>query len=778
MILEGKTETLLLEEGEVSESTNMEIDADSHIFMMRMLSKFYSDNIGSPIRETASNALDSHRECGSTEPIIVSFKQNKDGNYEFSVQDFGCGLDDKDVENVIKKYGKSTKRQSVNQLGAFGLGFKSPLAYSSSFYFIGRKNGMERKWMMYESDDEENKIDLLYSSPTEERNGVKIIISVKYSDKNEFITKIKEQLAYFENVYFDCGEHIKNDSVKIIRSEHFQWSSLISDNDMHLCLDDVYYPLDFDKLGISSIYFPVGLKFSLTDGIFPVPNREQLKYTKEAKEIILKKIALVADHFVAKYNESIKDTDDVMAIIDFYQNSGRNIPHLNGNTFHTMSVQNLEKYSKVKFLSPKLNNLKFLTTKRIYEVRDYLLSEYITKYSYYGGRFNTEKERGSWRQKISIDQVKRKEIYTFSELSMLKKTYLRDILDGGRRYFVKREKSLKLGSVKSKYSGRGYEDYVSILQLHNYPKNQWREIIKEWQYIVSLVTSKFIDVDKMEITPEWIESRKKQRLQLMTSKGTNVRRKKLTGEVTGKVCERLERYVSGKNCKLVSTVFQMKDAHKDKKFIIYGGEKDESLFQQLYITVDKKKVRLVTFSERELKNLTKVDLHNWMEIGKFMEGKHKIFKRVVTAYLIHKLEKQYPQVFSRFNILQEISTSLGEKVERLSKYTDEYFTGGNEETYEAMLSVAKEHNLYDTSILDVYKEVQIILGKLTFAEPMFSLINTRYKNNEIEPILKAIRDLFKYYKQRIDWEHYNLPVNEEVVEPVIEAIVEEEVLEF
>ncbi len=121
MILEKQSENEILTEGEVQTSTSMQIDDDSKIFLMRMLSKFYSDGIGSLIRETVSNALDSHRACGSMEPIIVSFKPGKDGNFEFSVQDFGCGLDDSDITNIISKYGKSTKRGSNNQLGAFGL---------------------------------------------------------------------------------------------------------------------------------------------------------------------------------------------------------------------------------------------------------------------------------------------------------------------------------------------------------------------------------------------------------------------------------------------------------------------------------------------------------------------------------------------------------------------------------------------------------------------------------------------------------------------------------
>jgi len=123
--------------------------------------------------------------------------------------------------------------------------------------------------MLYESDDEDNKIDLLTETPTTEKNGVKIIVPVKYSDRHTFIESIKEQLAYFEGVYFDCGTEIKND-FQIIRHTDFQWSDLCPDNNMHLCLDNVYYPLDFTKLGISPLYFPIGLRFSLTDGIKPL----------------------------------------------------------------------------------------------------------------------------------------------------------------------------------------------------------------------------------------------------------------------------------------------------------------------------------------------------------------------------------------------------------------------------------------------------------------------------------------------------------------------------
>ena len=45
---------------------------------------------------------------------------------------------------------------------------------------------------MYEGEDV-NTIDLLYEIETTERNGVKVIVPVKYQDQYQFRKKIKEQ---------------------------------------------------------------------------------------------------------------------------------------------------------------------------------------------------------------------------------------------------------------------------------------------------------------------------------------------------------------------------------------------------------------------------------------------------------------------------------------------------------------------------------------------------------------------------------------------------------
>jgi HSP90 family molecular chaperone len=121
MILEKQTEANILQEGDSQGSIGMSLDLDSAQVLMQMLSKnLYSDAIGSTIRECASNALDSHRRAGVTDPIIVSLISNTENNYEFSVEDFGTGLDADDVKNIISKYGKSTKRNSNTELGMMG----------------------------------------------------------------------------------------------------------------------------------------------------------------------------------------------------------------------------------------------------------------------------------------------------------------------------------------------------------------------------------------------------------------------------------------------------------------------------------------------------------------------------------------------------------------------------------------------------------------------------------------------------------------------------------
>ncbi len=471
MILEKQTESTIIEEGTSQESIGMSLDLDSAQILMQMLSKnLYSDDIGSTVRECASNALDSHRRAGVHMPIIVGFKPASSGNYEFTVEDFGVGLDADDVKNIISKYGKSTKRDSANELGMMGLGFKAPLAYSSSFYFICRKDGVERKYMMYEGEDV-NTIDLLYEEPTSEGNGVKVIIPVKYGDNYQFKKKIKEQLCYFESVYFDVPEDssITNGFV-IARHEHFQFSELSDDPYLHVCLDNVYYPLDFGKLGISDIRFPVALRFSLSDGIYPTPNREALRYTKEAKEIILEKLKTVANYYVEKYNSQIDAGTDIKSVINYFQSTCRYVQLGNGTN---RDISPFTKYATTPLAGPKIEGLELYDIIELHKnTNNYWLSEYSAKFMLRNDRmFNADK---GYNYEFSLNHIAqgRTTVYVYTgKLSQMKKDYIKSLHKSNDYVaLVKYESPLKLGKA-AKFDSHSY---MHILGLNKYPKSEWQ----------------------------------------------------------------------------------------------------------------------------------------------------------------------------------------------------------------------------------------------------------------------------------------------------------------
>ena len=768
MILEKQTEANILQEGDSQGSIGMSLDLDSAQVLMQMLSKnLYSDSIGSTIRECASNALDSHRRAGTTDPIIVSFKTNNESNYEFCVEDFGTGLDADDVKNIISKYGKSTKRNSNTELGMMGLGFKAPLAYSSSFYFVCRKNGVERKYMMYEGE-ETNAIDLLYEALTEERNGVKIIIPVKYYDRSSFTEKIKEQLAYFESVYFDTPMSDIDNSFSIVRHNDFQWSPLASDSCLHICLDNVYYPLDFKKLDIPNIDFPVALRFSLVDGLFPTPNRESIRYTKEAKEIILTKLKNVADFFIHKYNTTIVDSEDVMSIIDHYRDNSHYID-LFGKRSH--SVDHFTKYSSIPFIKPQLKGVSLLDLNRIAYLRDNLLTEYVNKYRIDHGRAKTM-DGSRWNASVEYGTLRsNKPIYIYSErLTGLMKDYVKSLHSNDWNIFiVKKEKKIALGNIKNS-GNSNYSTYMDLIKLQNYPKDKWRTLIKEWQYVTSLIINKkFVNLDDLVVPQAFIDSRKKISVSSSGS-GTTGRRQKLQGEVSGKIAADLEKYVHERNCKMVPTIIQMENAHRLPKLTIYGGQEHTELINKLYKMFDPKKVRMIVFSDRELKTLKDIDLHNWITMEEFMKGEHKVFRRAATAYLINKFMDENSSAFRKRNNMITVSSSLHADMERLYNYSHKNHLHAGDSLYESIISVAQEHNLFDGEIYSLYKQVKSVFDKLPFIETMFSAMQN-YSGNKA--LAKITTDLFKYHKQRVNLENYKIVLNEEVMTPVEENTIED-----
>ena len=114
------------------------IDASAQGLIMDMLAKLYNDPMSACIREYVSNAVDVHRESGSTQPVRVHLPTFTDNR--LIVRDYGRGLSAADVMAVFGNFGTSTKRDTDELIGGFGIGSKSGLAVCDEVHVTSVKN--------------------------------------------------------------------------------------------------------------------------------------------------------------------------------------------------------------------------------------------------------------------------------------------------------------------------------------------------------------------------------------------------------------------------------------------------------------------------------------------------------------------------------------------------------------------------------------------------------------------------------------------------------------
>lgn len=173
--------------------TKMGVDLNSLPHLMKVLTDLYSDPEMAIIREYATNALDAQIEAGVKGPIKVFTPSSLSPFYR--IIDRGVGLDHADIEAIYSQYGASTKRGTNEQTGMLGLGCKSALTYTNQFTVIGTKNGIKTSVMVSREPDGTGVMETLFEKPTDEPNGVEIVIPVRFS--HTFESKVTKFFQYW-----------------------------------------------------------------------------------------------------------------------------------------------------------------------------------------------------------------------------------------------------------------------------------------------------------------------------------------------------------------------------------------------------------------------------------------------------------------------------------------------------------------------------------------------------------------------------------------------------
>lgn len=184
-------------------------------FFQILSANLYSNQKLAMVRETLCNSWDAHIEGNKTDiPIHVTI--DKDGFLIF--RDYGSGIPKDKIQEVYGVYGASTKKANTASTGGFGLGCKSPMAYTDSFTVTSMCDGTKTVYHIAKSSVETNGkpgIIPIVSVPTEE-SGLEVKIQLQSEDILEIDSYIRAIVLHGEIKCIYCNQYTGPNTVELL----------------------------------------------------------------------------------------------------------------------------------------------------------------------------------------------------------------------------------------------------------------------------------------------------------------------------------------------------------------------------------------------------------------------------------------------------------------------------------------------------------------------------------------------------------------------------------
>ena len=176
------------------EAISFGISEDPAFFQILSSSLYNNPNLA-VVRETICNSWDAHIEAGLQHvPILIHL--DEDGFIRF--RDYGKGIPTDKIGQVYGTYGASTKKANTATTGGFGLGCKSPFAYTDSFQVTSMNQGKMSIYNVTKSSIETNGkpgIIPIITGVDTDQTGLEVKFQIRDEDINEFIRYI-ESIVY------------------------------------------------------------------------------------------------------------------------------------------------------------------------------------------------------------------------------------------------------------------------------------------------------------------------------------------------------------------------------------------------------------------------------------------------------------------------------------------------------------------------------------------------------------------------------------------------------
>lgn len=177
------------------ETGRFSIEASKKAFTI-LIDGLYTNKISAVIRELWTNAFDSHIMAGMESiPFDCHLPSLMDPT--FRVRDYGVSLEHADVMGLYTTLFGSTKADTNDQVGALGLGSKSPFAYTDTFTVIARLNGEKRTYVATFAGQAPS-ITRVSTEQVDEAQGLEVIIPVRGEDFQKFAHEARTLAVGFD----------------------------------------------------------------------------------------------------------------------------------------------------------------------------------------------------------------------------------------------------------------------------------------------------------------------------------------------------------------------------------------------------------------------------------------------------------------------------------------------------------------------------------------------------------------------------------------------------
>lgn len=315
----------------VNSGKKMGFAPEAESFLMDMMSDgLYSDKYGSIVRELTSNAIDANVESGkANQPVRIDLTApNSFSNQgEIAFTDCGIGISPDRIDDIFTLYFASTKRDDNEMIGGFGIGAKSPFAYTDVFRVETWSSNVKRTYLL-EKRGQDRTCTLLSETPEVGCGTViRIPIAGRY-DYEKFIIAVNEQTLLMRPI-----------AVTLTDDKEYKPATVYEFDTFYIALDRNGSPVTnkvalgnvvYDHFEAEEIYktyrgVPVIPKLEIGK-VMPTMSRESLQLTDDAKSYIEERYAEVLGEMQVMADRQATETDNLIEAMQGRKTYALNLP--------------------------------------------------------------------------------------------------------------------------------------------------------------------------------------------------------------------------------------------------------------------------------------------------------------------------------------------------------------------------------------------------------------------------------------------------------------------